>query len=104
MIELATPRSVARGEAVQLQITTGLLAPGTRLAVITEGGEILGAAAPFTARGGGSTTATIPIPPSAIVDGRLRARLQVLEPGAPPRPPRPDEVGRLNLVVVPEAR
>jgi hypothetical protein len=101
MIELATPRAVARGDAVQLQITTGPLAPGSRLAVISEGGEIIGAAAPFPARSGGSTTATIPIPRSAIVDGRLRARLQVVEPGAPPRPPRPDEIGRLDLVLVP---
>jgi hypothetical protein len=53
--------------------------------------------APY-APGSRSTTATVPVPRSAIVDGRLRLRLQVLEPGAPPRAPRPGEVQRLELV------
>lgn len=103
MIELALPRPAARGEAVQLRVTVGPLAPGSRLAVVSEDGEILGAVAPFSQRGGGSTTATIPIPRTAIVDGRLRARLQVVEPGAPPRPARDDEVRELHLVLAPQS-
>jgi len=52
----------------------------------------------YYAPGSRSTTATVPVPRSAIVDGRLRLRVQVLEPGVPPRPPRPGEVQRLELV------
>ena len=97
VIELAAPRAAAGSESVELAVTTGALPRGARLALSTESGEILGAVAPY-APGSRSTTATVPVPRSAIVDGRLRLRLQVLEPGAPPRPPRPGEVQRLELV------
>jgi hypothetical protein len=103
IVELATPRPPGHGEAVQLQVTTGPLPQGARLTVVTEEGEILGAVAPFgRPHDRGSTTATVPVPRSAVGDGRLRLRLEVIEPGAPPRPPRPDEVKRLDLVLVPQ--
>jgi hypothetical protein len=102
MIELAAPRPAGRGESVELQITTGPLPHGARLALLTESGEVLGAVAPYPP-GRPSNTATIPVPRSALVDGHLRLRLEVLEPDAPPRPPRPGEVQRLNLVVVPRS-
>jgi len=97
VIELAAPPATARGQSVELAVTTGALPRGARLALSTENGEILGAVTPY-APGLRSTTATVPVPRSAIVDGRLRLRVQVLEPGAPPRPPRPGEVQRLELV------
>jgi hypothetical protein len=100
IIELAAPRPAGPGESVQIQITTGPLPRGARLALLTENGEILGAMAPYPP-GRLSNMATVPVPQSAIVDGHLRLRLQVLEPDAPPRPPRPGEIQRLDLVVVP---
>jgi hypothetical protein len=100
IIELAAPRPAGPGESVQIQITTGPLPRGARLALLTENGEILGAMAPYPP-GRLCNMATVPVPRSAIVDGHLRLRLQVLEPDAPPRPPRPGEVQRLDLVVVP---
>jgi hypothetical protein len=102
ILELAAPRPIGRGESVELQITTGPLPRGARLALSTENGEVLGAVAPYPP-GRPSNTASVPVPRSAMVDGRLRLRLQVLEPGAPPRPPRPGEVQRLDLVVVPRS-
>jgi hypothetical protein len=102
MIELAVPRPLGRGESVQVQITTGPLPRGARLTLLAENGEILGAVAPYLPDQR-SNTATVPVPRSAIVDGHLRLRLQVLEPDAPPRPPRPGEVQRLDLVVVPRS-
>jgi hypothetical protein len=100
MIELAVPRAAARGESLQMQITTGPLPHGARLALLTESGEVLGAVAPYPP-GRPSNTATIPVPRSVIVDGHVRLRLQMLELDAPPRTPRPGEVQRLDLVVVP---
>ena len=97
VIELAAPRAAAGSESVELAVTTGALPRGARLALSTESGEILGAVAPY-APGSRSTTATVPVPRSAIVDDRLRLRVEVLEPGAAPRPPRPGEVQRLELV------
>ena len=100
MIELAAPRQDGRGDSVDLQITTGPLPRGARLTLSTEDGESLGAVTPYPP-GRQSNTATVPVPRSAIVDGRLRVRLQVLEPGAPARAPRPSEVQRVELVVAP---
>jgi hypothetical protein len=98
VIELAAPRAAAGSESVELAVTIGALPPGARLALSTENGEVLGAVAPY-APGSRSITATVPVPRSAIVDGRLRLRVEVLEPGgAPPRPPRPGEVQRLELM------
>jgi hypothetical protein len=102
MLELATPRPVGRGESLELQITTGPLPRGARVELLTANGEILGAVTPYPA-GRPSNTATVPVPRSAIVDDHLRLRLEVLEPDAPPRPPRPGEVQRLDLVVVPRS-
>jgi hypothetical protein len=98
-IELAAPRPAGRGEAFQVQITAGPLPRGARLVLLTENGETLGAVAPFPPSSR-STAVTVPVPQSAVADGRLRLRLQVVEPGAPPRPPLPAEVERIDLIVV----
>jgi hypothetical protein len=101
-IELAAPRPAGRGESVELQITTGPLPRGARLIVSTDNGEILGAVTPYPP-GRQSTTATVPVPTSALVGDRVRLRVQVLEPGVPPRSPRAGEVQRLELVVTPRS-
>jgi hypothetical protein len=102
MVELATPRQVGQGEAAQLQVTTGRLPSGGRLIVMTPQGEILGAVTTFSqVLGSSSTTAAIPVPRSAISGNRVPLKLQVLEPGQPPRSPRPEEVTHLDLVLVP---
>ena len=98
VIELAAPPAAAGSQSVELAVTTGALPRGARLALSTESGEVLGAVAPY-APGSRSSTVTVPVPRSAIVDGRLRLRVEVLEPGAAPCPPRPGEVQRLELVV-----
>src|ERR1043166_1123285 len=105
VIELAAPRMPGPDEAAEVQITTARLPPGARLELLAEQGGSYGAVAPFgPTRGRGSTTATVPIPRSALVDGRLRLRLRVREPGAPPRAPRPEEVESVNLVIAPQSR
>src|SRR3712207_6575523 len=82
MIELAVPRQVAEGEAIEVQITTASLPRGSVLTVSSEGGQVLGSVSPF---GQGFTrgpaTATVPVPGSALETGRVRLRLQVREPG-----------------------
>jgi hypothetical protein len=104
IVELTTPRPPGLSDAIQLQVKTGGLPRGGRLRLLTEQSEFLGSVVPFGPRlGGGSITGTVPVPRSAITNGRLRLRLEVVEPGAPPRPPRPGEVESLNLVVVPQA-
>jgi hypothetical protein len=102
MVELTTPRPPGLGDAIQLKVTTAL-PRGGRLRLLTEQSEFLGSVVPFGPRlGGRSPTGTVPIPRAAVTNGRLRLRLEVVEPGAPPRPPRPGEVERLDLVLVPQ--
>jgi hypothetical protein len=99
MIELSAPSALRSDESVELQITTGPLARGARLVVMTEQGEILGVVTPFNVPGTGtSNTATVPVPRTAMAGGRLRLRLQLIEQGAAPRAPRDDEA-KLGLVV-----
>src|SRR5262249_59595540 len=85
-IELAAPRAAARGESLELQVATGPLPPGARLALSTESGEVLGAVAHYSPDRR-STTATVPLPRSPLADGRLPLPLHPLQP--PPPPPAP---------------
>jgi hypothetical protein len=102
MIELAAPRPLNRGESIQVQIKTGPLPRGARLTLMTERGEILGAVTPFGPSGErDGSTATVPIPRTAMSDGRLRLQLQVTAPGMSPRPPRADEIRGLDVVLSP---
>lgn len=100
MIEFSA-RPPASGESLEIQIATGPLPRGARLLVMTEQGETLGAVTPFGVPGTSGSTATIPVPPGALVGGRLRLQLQVVEAGAAPRSPHTNEVQRVDLVRVP---
>lgn len=103
-MELTAPRAIRSGDSVQLQITTAALPQGARLAVATEQGEILGAVTSFGQLPGQEfTTGVVPVPPWAIVGGRLRVTLEVVGPGQSRRPPKSGEVENLALILVPRA-
>jgi hypothetical protein len=101
-IELSTLRPVGRGEAVEIQVTTGPLPRGARLVLMTESGEVIGAVAPLPA-GSRSSRATVPISRAAMADKHLRLHLQVAGPGILPRSPNPGEVTKFELIVVPQS-
>ena len=102
IVELTTPHTPGLDEAIQLKVVTALPRGGI-LRLLTEQNKFLGSIVPFGPRlPGSSTTGTIPIPNSAIANGRLRLRLEVVAPGTPPRPPRLGEVESLTLVLVPQ--
>jgi len=103
VIELTAPRVPGPDEGVEVQVTAGRLPSGARVELLAEQGGSYGALAPFGPTRG-RTTATVPIPRSALVNGRLRLRVRVIEPGAPPRAPRPEEIESLNLVLAPQSR
>ena len=101
MVELSVPSALRPGDSIEVQIATGPLPRGSRLVVMTEQGETLGVVTQFNVPGTRSgSTATVPVPRTALSDGHLRLRLQVIEQGAAPRAPRPEEF-RLTFVVVP---
>ncbi|WP_439402616.1 hypothetical protein ACNJYA_09390 [Bradyrhizobium sp. DASA03068] len=105
VIELQALHPLAADEAVEIQIVTGPLPRGARLEVMTEQGELLGTVRslgiPNAPRG---ETATIPVPRAALVEGRLRLRLQIVPSGGAARPPQPSEIRHVNLVTVPASR
>ncbi|WP_271595947.1 hypothetical protein [Bradyrhizobium sp. CCBAU 25360] len=105
VIELQALHPLAADEAVEIQLVTGPMPRGARLEVMTEQGELLGTVRslgiPNAPRG---ETATIPVPRSALVEGRLRLRLQIVQSGAAARPPQPSEIRHVNLVTVPASR
>jgi hypothetical protein len=101
-VELILPRPAADREAVRLQISVGELARGARLRVSTGNGVLLGTVSPFgVRRGQAAGSYTLPLPATAIVNGRVELRLEVEEPGAVARAPKPGEVEGVTLVYVP---
>lgn len=100
LFELSASHQPAADEMIEVQIATGPLPSGTKIVVMTEQGEVLGAIVPFALPGNKKgSTAAIAVPATALVDRRLRLQLQVVEQGRAPRAPTTDEVRRLNLVI-----
>lgn len=104
-IELVLPHTAASDKAVWLQIQAGLLPRGAEVLVTTADGAVLGTVSPFGGpRGRAAGAYTIPLPKSAIIDGRVRIRLAVQVPGATARQPHLSEVLSVDLVYVPISR
>lgn len=102
LVEFTLPREPADDEAVWLQIQAGALAQGAVIRVSGSDGELLGSIAPYgSARGAPSATYLVPLPKTAIVNGRIRVRLTVEQPGKPSRAPRAGEVQNVVPVYVP---
>jgi hypothetical protein len=101
-ITLVLPRVAAPTEAVWLQIRAGLLPRGARLRVSTSDGVLLGTVAPFgVPRGQEGGMYTVPLPQTAVVNGRVQLHLEVEEPGAIARAPKSGEVEDIALIYVP---
>ncbi len=102
LIELELERPAAPQEAVWIQVHAGALPRGVEIRVSTRDGTLLGTVSSFgTPRGSEIVTYAIPLPETAIVNNRVQLRLEVDEPGAPVRAPRPGEVESVNLVYIP---
>jgi len=100
--ELSLPRPPAAGEAVWLQVHAGVLPPGAEIAVATSDGMLLGTVSPVDVpRGRKAGTYTIALPKTAVVNGHVRLRLEIDEPGRSARPPNTREVESVDLIYVP---
>jgi hypothetical protein len=83
LVERTLPREPAHDEAVWLQIQ---VPPGTVIRVSSSEGELLGSVTTYgSARGPSSTTYLVPLPKTAIVNGRIRVRLMIEQPRQPGR-------------------
>jgi hypothetical protein len=82
LVELTLPRAAADDQAVWLQIQVGVLAPGAVIRVSSSDGELFGSVAPYgAARAARSATYLVPLPKTAVVNGRIQVRLTVEQPG-----------------------
>jgi len=104
-VELALPRDAAADEAVWLQVHAGVLPRGAEILISTHDGTLVGTVSPLIIPyGEDAGTYTVPLPDTAIANGRVRLRLAVEVPGAPARAPKSGEVQSVDLMYVPIAR
>lgn len=90
MIELAVPGSSSRGGSIELRVKSDSLPAGARVVFMNEQGDALGGITQFGPSGKRETP--VLLPRAAVIDGHVRLRVQVIEPGSPPRSPRPGEL------------
>ena len=104
-IVLDLPRAPVAEEAVWLNVRVGALARGARILVLSDDGTLLGAISPFAVVPGQEAGSyTIPLPESAVREGRVTVRLVVEGPRKATRPPMEGEVENVGLVYVPVKR
>jgi len=104
-IVLDLPRAPAAEEAVWLNVRVGALWRGARILVLTDDGTLLGAISPFAVVPGQEAgTYTIPLPESAVREGRVAVRLVLEGPRKATRRPTESEVEDVGLIYVPIKR
>lgn len=99
-IVLTVPRPVGAGETVFVEVQVGAVPRGRSVEVTTAAGRSLGVIKAFGVRPGQDTgTHALPVPSSAIQDGRLALRLRVRQ-GDKLTVPTADEVRGVKLNIV----
>jgi hypothetical protein len=95
---LTLPQALAAGANAWLEVQVGPLAPGQRVRVTTETGELIGAIAPFgSAQRRHAGVYALPVPPDAIHDGALSVIVTITETDQSSRTPTAAEVLSLKL-------
>jgi hypothetical protein len=104
-VELILPRAAAADEAVWLKLRVGRLSEKSEIVVTTETGDFVGTASSssaFAARDPG--VYLLPLPRNAIVEGRVRVRFAVDQPGLGRRDVVSGEILGVELSLVPIAK
>jgi hypothetical protein len=97
-IVLNLPRPIGAGETAFIEVQVGPIGRA-QIEVTTDTGRPLGTLSPFGARAGQDAgTFTLPVPPSALRDGRIAVRLTVRQ-GDSRRPPTVQEVRGVRLSI-----
>ena len=97
-IVLNLPRPLGAGETAFIEIEVGAVGRG-RIEVTTDTGRALGVVSPFGVRAGQNAgTYTLPVPATAIRDGRVAVRL-TMQARRNDRPPTAQEVRGVKLTI-----
>lgn len=103
-LTLTLPRALGPGETAFANVELGLLARGLEIEVTTAAGQELGVISPHGVRAGQEAgTYALPIPPDAIVKGRVALRLSVNQFGHT-RAPTAKEVKSVRVKITPAVR
>jgi hypothetical protein len=103
-VTVKLPRALRPGEVAFAAVELGLLARGQEIEVTTAAGRQLGVISPHGVRAGQEAGIyTLPIPPDAILNGKVTLRLS-LHFGDTRRAPTTKEVRQVRLKITPAAR
>jgi hypothetical protein len=92
-------RELAEGETMRLEVAAGPLPYGSRLVVRTEQGDVLGSISSYGQPGPQDThSGSFPVPPSDVVNKRLRVQVLIEAPGAMTRSATTEEIRSLTVV------
>lgn len=98
LVSLALPHAPGDGEAVWVEVKLGRIERGAEVEVETTAGQSLGVISPYGIRSGAQAgTYTVPVPPEAVSDGRLKLRLTLNQYGRAKRAPTAKEVKGVRL-------
>lgn len=98
VVSLPLPRATGAGEVMWVEVKVGVIERGAEIEVATKEGKSLGVISPYGIRAGAPAgTYTIPVPPDAASDGRVRLRLTLNRYGRAKRAPTAKEVKGIRL-------
>lgn len=101
-VRLTAPKDHRQGGALALKVSAGVLPPSAKLVVRSDQGKILGTFVPFgTPPGKKAGVYKLRLNANALQDGAIVLRIELVEPGAKPRPPTDAEWESAELVTVP---
>jgi hypothetical protein len=102
---LQLPHPLAADETAFVIVQVGAIGRGQEVEVTTAAGQSLGVISPFSVRAGQEAgTYSLPVPATAVGDGRVSLRLTISQFGAPPRAPTAEEVRSVKLSIGPPSR
>lgn len=97
---LVLPRSLHAGEIAVIEVQVGSIARGQEIQIMTVSGRELGVISTFGVKSGHEAgTYPVPVPLDAIAGRDLTVHVTITGNGALPRPPTPQEVRNVEVVV-----
>jgi hypothetical protein len=100
ILALTLPHPLTENEVVWIEVKVGVIERGAEIEITTLKGQTLGVISPFGIRSGDPAgTYTVPVPPEAISDGRVKVRLTLNRYGHANRPPTTRQVKAVRLKI-----
>jgi len=100
VVTVDLPKTPGTGEMVWIELKVGIIERGAEIEIMTTAGQSLGVISPFGIRSGDKAgTYTVPLPPDAISNDRVKLRLILNQYGHAKRAPTAKEVKGIRLKI-----